>query len=278
MVGAASHRGRSVAVLIQDLYGDAAEGWASGAELVYSPLAAALVESSPEDLAGALVLDVGAGTGAGSRALLDVGADPIAVDLVHAMLAHDRERRPPGAVADVYALPLLADAFDAAIAPFVINHLDRPADGLRELGRVVRPSGAILASTFAEDERFPAKAVIDDVAARHGWAATPAYQWLKKHATPLTGRADDVAALAEEAGLADVRAVDTAVELGLYSPETLVRYRFGQAHLSGWLASLSDFNRAAVHDEAVAAVVAMDDLSTLTVTVVHLAARAAETS
>lgn len=262
-----------MAGLIQDLYADAAEGWASGAELVYSPLAAALVESSPDDLAGALVLDVGAGTGAGSRALLDVGADPIAVDLVHAMLAHDRERRPPAAVADVCALPLPTDAFDAAIAPFVINHLDRPAEGLRELGRVVRPRGAILASTFAEDERFPAKAIIDDVAVLHGWTPSPSYQWLKKHATPLTGRADDVAALAEEAGLADVQAVETAVKLGLSSPESLVRYRFGQAHLSGWLSLLSDSDRAVVHDEAVAAVMAMDGQSTLTVTVVHLAAR-----
>ena len=265
-----------MAGLIQDLYGDAAEGWASGAELVYSPLAAALVGSSPDDLTGALVLDVGAGTGAGSRALVDVGARPIAVDLVHGMLAHDRERRPPAAVADVYALPLSTDSFDAAIAPFVINHLDRPTDGLRELGRVVRPSGSILASTFAEDERFPAKAIIDDVAVLHGWTATPAYQWLKKHATPLTGRAEDVAALAREADLVDVQAVEMAVELGISSPEALVRYRFGQAHLSGWLTSLSDAGRARLHDEAVRAVTAMDDQSTLTVTVVHLTARAAD--
>jgi 2-polyprenyl-3-methyl-5-hydroxy-6-metoxy-1,4-benzoquinol methylase len=60
-------------------YEGAATGWADGAELVYGPLADALLARAP-DLAGQLVLDVGAGTGAVSRRLIAAGAHAVAVD------------------------------------------------------------------------------------------------------------------------------------------------------------------------------------------------------
>jgi predicted RNA methylase len=64
-----------------DHYSTAAPRWATGAELVYAPIVAELLAMSPQPLAGRAVLDAGAGTGAGSRALAALGAHPIAVDL-----------------------------------------------------------------------------------------------------------------------------------------------------------------------------------------------------
>ena len=51
---------------VGDLYEHGEDAWANGAELVYRPLAEALVATSPADLSGRSALDAGAGTGRGT--------------------------------------------------------------------------------------------------------------------------------------------------------------------------------------------------------------------
>lgn len=264
---------RAAPRIVQSLYEGAAAGWASGAELVYGPLAQALVACSPEDLRGASVLDVGAGTGAGSRALRAVGASPVAVDFVHEMLQYRSSVRPPAAVGDVRCLPVRSSAFAAVIAPFVLNHVDDPVRALRELSRVVRPGGVVLASTFSENDRPPVKDQIDEVASRRGWVPPESYRWLKTAAVPLLGSAPAMEEAARAAGLTDVVVVEAAVDVGISSPEALVRYRLGQAHVAGFLAALTDPERAAVFAEAAAVVRAHHDGSNLAPVVVLLVAR-----
>ena len=125
-----------------DHYAAAGRGWATGAELVYGPIAAELIALSPHPLAGHTVLDAGAGTGTASWALAAQRARPIAMDLSFGMLAWDAAARPPGAVADIRALPLAAQSVDDAAAAFVLNHLTDPSAGLAELARVTRPGAA----------------------------------------------------------------------------------------------------------------------------------------
>ena len=89
-----------------DHYAASGTRWALGAELVYRPIAAALVATSPHRLSGHIVLDAGAGTGAASAALRRCGAQVVATDLSPAMLAWQQAARPPCAAADIRALPL----------------------------------------------------------------------------------------------------------------------------------------------------------------------------
>lgn len=86
MVGVPSCRGCPVAAVTGDVYRDAAEGWATGASLVYGPLAQGLVTSSPLPLEGRVVLDVGAGTGVASERYARRPWS-IATDLSHSRLA-----------------------------------------------------------------------------------------------------------------------------------------------------------------------------------------------
>ena len=257
---------------VGSLYGEAAGGWASGAELVYQPLAHALVAASPVALRDRWVLDAGAGTGAGTRALVAARARPVAVDLALAMVRHNRASRPPAIVADVTRLPIRAATFDAAIAPFVLNHLDRPVDALRELCRVVMPGGAVLASTFGAD-RSAVKDHVDDVLAQHGWRAPEAYAWMKDHTVDLLASADRMACAAGAGGLVEVQVTDAAIPVGISSPRDLVKYRFGMAHVASFLASLDPAERAVVAAEAEQAVSAAHDGSDLAPSVVVLAAR-----
>ncbi len=218
-----------------DHYASSGRRWAQGAELVYRPIAAALVATSPHPLAGRLVLDAGAGTGAVSAALRQCQARTLAMDLSPAMLAWQAAARPPCAAADIRALPLRSGSVDDSVAAFVLNHLTEPAAGFAELARVTRPGGAILAAVFASEYRSDARDRIDAAACAAGWQVPAWYRYLKTSAMPLLGTARAMAAAARAAGLADVRASQLAVDVGITEPAQLVRYRLGHPIFAAWL-------------------------------------------
>ncbi|HKS99578.1 MAG TPA: class I SAM-dependent methyltransferase [Rugosimonospora sp.] len=100
------------------------------------------------EVAGAAVVEVGAGAAAASRWLADQGADVVAVDLSagmlrHAALAADKTGvRVPLVQGDAAALPLRSGSFDIACTafgavPFVADSLAV----MREVHRVLRPGG-----------------------------------------------------------------------------------------------------------------------------------------
>ncbi len=237
-----------------DHYAGAGPRWASGATLVYGPLARVLVAASPHPLAGRVVLDAGAGTGVVSSALDAVGARVVAVDFSHGMLAWEQALRPPCAVGDLRALPLAADAVDDCVAAFVLNHLTHPAVGMRELVRVTRPGGAILVTVFANESRSAARDRVDEVVAGEGWIAPPWYVELKTAAAPVLGSATNMAAAATIAGLADVAVREDDVDVGVTDAEALVAYRFGQAQFAAWLDEIGPDRAGEVARRAVAAV------------------------
>ena len=218
-----------------DHYAASGSRWALGAELVYRPISAALVATSPHLLTGRTVLDAGAGTGAATDALRRCGAQVLAMDLSPAMLAWHAAERPPSAAADIHALPLPADAVDDSVAAFVLNHLGDPGAGLAELARVTRPGGAILAAVFANDSRNEARDRIDAAAHAAGWRAPAWYREMKATAIAILGTADAMAAAAQSAGLASVHAEKRQVDVGVTEPAQLVRYRLGHPTFAAWL-------------------------------------------
>lgn len=233
-----------------DHYAASGPRWALGAELVYRPIAAALVATSPHRLTGRTVLDAGAGTGAASAALQRCGATVLATDLSPAMLAWQAAARPPCAVADVRALPLPAGSVDDVVAAFVLNHLPDPVAGLTELARVTRPGGAILAAVFGNDSRSAARDRIDAAASAAGWAAPAWYRELKATAAAVLGTADAMAAAAHAAGLAHVHAAERPVDVGVTEPAELVRYRLGHPAFAAWLDAIGPARAAVFAAEA----------------------------
>jgi ubiquinone/menaquinone biosynthesis C-methylase UbiE len=237
-----------------DRYAGAGERWATGATLVYAPIASELVAMSPHPLAGRRVLDIGAGTGVASAALLAQGARPIPLDLsVDMLTAWNAAQRPPSVVADVRALPIGRNAVDDVIASFVLNHLTDPARGFGELVRVVRPGGAVLATVYGTANRSSARDRVDKVAKEAGWQVPEWYLELKTEAVPLLGSAASMKAAARRAGLVEVVVEERPVDVGVTRVEDLVEYRFGQAHFTAWLDEIGprragEVRRRAAHD------------------------------
>lgn len=239
---------------MNDHYAGTAGGWARSAARVYGPIADDLVAAVPHPVAGATILDAGAGTGLVSEALRAAGAHPVATDLSLDMLRWQRGRRPPAVAADVGRLPLRTHAVDAALAAFVLNHLPDPGPALRELSRVTRPGGAVLATVFANSSRSAVRDRVDEVAIAHGFRWPAWYRGLKEVSAPQLGTAGAMAAAARAAGLAAVRADEYVADVGLDRAHHLVDYRFGQAQYHAWIAGLGRRAHQEVRAAAIAAI------------------------
>jgi SAM-dependent methyltransferase len=235
-------------------YGAAADNWAEGPARAYDRLAEALVAASPGPLSGARVLDLGAGTGAASRAVSGAGGHPVAVDVAVGMLRHDREARPPAAAGDSCALPFRTGAFDAVVAAFVVNHLPDPARGLAEANRVARPGGIVLASVFSARPAHPAKDQIEAAAVRFGYQRPAWYEHMKTEIEPLTASPAALEAAARAGGLVEVKVLEQEVDVGLDTAEDLVAWRLGMASMVPFMASLDTRRRSALVEAAQAAV------------------------
>lgn len=224
--------------------------WQAGPGRVYDRLAEVLLDHSPVPLAGSLVLDLGAGTGAASRAALARGARVVAMDAAEGMLRHDRAVRPPAVVADALALPFADRSIDVVAAAFSLNHLDDPVAGLAETRRVLRRAGALLASAYAEDDTHPVKQAAEAAAAELGWSPEPWVVALKRDAVPHLATVERAIAAADAAGLTATAVHDrvTFPELG---PADLVDWRLGMAQLAPFVATLDADTRHRLRERAI---------------------------
>ncbi len=124
-----------------DFLGDAE----AGAALVWGPegwTEAELGLLGP--VSGRRVLEVGAGGAQGSRWLASQGAEVVALDLSHAMLAHARGRLPrvPLLQADATALPVRSSSFDLACSAYgAVPFVADAGAVFAEVARALRPGG-----------------------------------------------------------------------------------------------------------------------------------------
>jgi len=239
-------------------HGYDAAAWADGPAPVYDRLADAVVGLAPGAVRGALVLDLGAGTGAASSAVSRRGGRVVAADLSPEMLLFDARRRPPATVGDGGRLPLRDACVDAVVAAFSLTHVNPPRMGFAEAARVTKPGGWVLASSFAE-ERHPVKVAVDRALRAHGWTPPDWYARFKGESEPLFTRPDRLAELGRAAGLTGVDVHALSVDTGLRDPEAIVHYRFGMAQFSGFVVGLEPARREELWRDAVAEIGAVDE-------------------
>jgi len=105
-----------------------------------------LLQPGPDDR----ILDLGAGGGWCSALLQRLNRRSVAVDIAHEMLAVGRDRptvSPLAAVAgDLEQLPFADGSFDKAVCLSAIHHVPDMAAALREIARVLTPTGVVVFS------------------------------------------------------------------------------------------------------------------------------------
>ncbi len=111
------------------------------------------------------ILDAGCGWGRFTWPLLEAfgvkSTNVACVDSSHGMLvtaaeeAKRRRHRPGFTCAGIQALPFPAGSFDGVMANHVLYHLTNIVEGVRELARVLKEDGWLLATTNSDDVDVP---------------------------------------------------------------------------------------------------------------------------
>jgi ubiquinone/menaquinone biosynthesis C-methylase UbiE len=142
---------------------------------------------------GAVVVDVGTGTGFLADAALEAGARVIGVDASEGMLDQVRGRMSGRAFearpGDTDALPVKTGSADAVLANMVLHHAPDPPRAIREMTRALK-TGGMLVITDADSHT-------------HEWLRT------EQHDRWLGFAREDVARWFREAGLDAVTVSDT---------------------------------------------------------------------
>lgn len=201
--------------------------------------------------AGSHWLDVGCGTGALSRTILQ-RADPHKVkgiDRSEGYIAFIREQiqdeRAQFEVADAQALPIASGLYDVVVSGFVLNFIPQPDRAVAEMARVSRSGGTVAAYVwdYAGKMQFM----------RHFWnAATaldPAAAELDEgHRFPLC-RPNPLKGLFQQAELEEVEArpIDIATDFQDFD-DYWVPFLGGQGPAPGYAMSLSEAQRVALRE------------------------------
>lgn len=213
----------------------------------YSRLLSAQLAGFASVSPGQRVLDVGCGTGALTRELVErLGAGGVAaVDPSPSFVVACRERHPGVDIRQASAeqLPFPDDTFDVALAQLVVHFMSDPVAGLTEMRRVTCPGGVVAACVWDHaGSRGPLHlfweaarslgAVIDDESKRAGT------------------REGHLAELFEAAGLRQIES--TAFSIGLHHDtfETWWEpFTYGVGPAGDYLAGLDPAARAKLRED-----------------------------
>jgi SAM-dependent methyltransferase len=235
-------------------YEGVAGAWAAGPSRLYDRLAEEVVSAYTDPIVDQHILDIGAGTGAVSRAVIRRGGRATAVDAAEDMVAHMRAHGLDAVIGDLLSLPFDDAALDGAIAAFSVSHTDDPVRALREARRVVRRDGVVVVGVHAARSATVHKVLVEGAAERFGFVQPAWHDRLKQELEPLTNTPEALAACASRAGLADVVISERAVDTGISAPEDIVASRLGMAHMAPFMDSLEASRRRELIAAATAAV------------------------
>lgn len=119
---------------------------------ITGPDARELVFMAVAEVAPETVLEVGCGEGELSERLQrELGVEVVAVDQSERMVELTRARGIDTQVGDAQDLPFTDASFDVVVAAWMLYHVPNLDLGLRELARVLKPGGRLVAATNGAD-------------------------------------------------------------------------------------------------------------------------------
>lgn len=137
-----------------ELWGRAADDWASLQEIQHGPFFEAMLDAAGVD-EGVRFFDAGCGGGGASVLAAERGAAVAGLDAAAELIEIASERVPGGdfRVGDLESLPFEDDAFDSVVASNSIQYAENRIAALQELARVATPQARIAIGLFGAPEK-----------------------------------------------------------------------------------------------------------------------------
>lgn len=103
---------------------------------------------------GKFAADIGAGTGYVTEGLVQAGLDVIAVDQSEAMLGELKRKYPnlDCRRGEAEELPVMNDAVDFVFANMYLHHVERPAEAIKEMTRILKNGGRLVITDLDEHD------------------------------------------------------------------------------------------------------------------------------
>jgi SAM-dependent methyltransferase len=144
----------------------------------------AVLEADPDR-----VLEVGCGMGQfAERVGRELDTELVAIDLAPRMVDLARERNVDARVGDVQALPFAENEFDCVIANWMLYHVPDLDAAVRELARVLRAGGRLVAATLGEENLADLWRLVDYPRPSRPFTAENGAQVLGRHFSQVERR------------------------------------------------------------------------------------------
>lgn len=192
-------------------------------------------------------LDVGTGTGTVAAALDAVGFDAVGVDADEGMVAFaaGTHRGLTFAAGTLPSLPFADGEFDLVVANFVVNHTLKPRAAVRELARVAKPDGVVVATIWPSVPVSPLNGLWSDVI-RDSGAVVPAGTRLPPEDDYERSR-EGLGGLLAGAGLADVRVDEPSWDFTISADDLWRGVEAGIANIGATYLHQDEQGRRAMH-------------------------------
>lgn len=150
----------------------------------------------PETIRNKDVLEIATGPGLLAKHVASASKTIIATDYSEGMIAQAKKGVYPTKlrfeVADATALPYEDDSFDAVIISNALHIIPEPERALREIDRVLRPDGVLIAPNFVEHKGTTVSRIwsgilrVAGVRFEHQWSAQKYLQFLEVNGWKVT--------------------------------------------------------------------------------------------
>lgn len=150
----------------------------------------------PAVIKGKEVLEIATGPGLLAKHVAPAAARMVATDYSDGMIAEAKKGQCPDnltfEVADATSLPYEDDSFDAVLISNALHVMPEPEKALKEIDRVLRPGGILIAPNFVEHKAGFGSRVwsgiltLAGIKFEHQWSGSEYLSWLESHGWRVT--------------------------------------------------------------------------------------------
>lgn len=155
-----------------------------------------MYERIPTVIRGRDVLEIATGPGLLAKQVAPAARTMLATDYSDGMIAQAKKGDCPAnlrfEVADATNLPYADDSFDAVLIANALHIIPEPEKALREIDRVLRPGGILIAPNFVEHKGTLGSRIwsgilmLAGVRFEHQWTGAEYLTWLESHGWRVT--------------------------------------------------------------------------------------------